>query len=285
MNKFLNLPAPAKLNLFLHVVGKRQDGYHLLQSVFQLIDLCDYVNLEGDDSGHIIRKGDISWEIDKDLCVKAAKRLQQLAPNKGVSIEVNKNIPTGAGLGGGSSDAATVLIGLNLMWKLGLTRKELMEIGMELGADVPFFIFGQTAFVEGIGEILSPIEVKELFYKVIFPDIHTSTVEVFKSPLLKKSQALSPSLNLQKELLEFAQKPFGKNDLQQAAESINPTITSAVQFLSNCGKPRMTGSGSAVFSASETENTLEDDTKLPPHWKQWVVKGIKKHPLYEWIPE
>ncbi len=283
---FLNLPAPAKLNLFLHVVGKRDDGYHLLESVFQLIDFCDYIDLEGTEDGQITRKGDIDWPEENDLCVKAAKLLQTLAPNMGVSIEVAKNIPTGSGLGGGSSDAATVLIGLNLMWKLGLSRHELMEIGSQLGADVPFFIFGQTAFAQGTGEILKAVDVPELYFKIIYPDVHLSTASVFHSRLLEKSSPMDEQDigRLSEKLLNYVTAPFGKNDLQKAAEALSPQIQLASNKLQSLGIPRMTGSGSAVFVAASEEKDIQKHIDLPPNWSQWNAQGIKKHPLFEWIP-
>ena len=153
----LNLPAPAKLNLFLHVVGRKPDGMHLLESVFSMIDLCDYLDFEVLDEPQIIREGDIRWALEKDLCYRAAKLMQQFAPDQGVRITVRKHIPDGAGMGGGSSDAATCLIALNRLWNIHKKRNELLTLAVPLGADVPFFIFGETAFAQGVGEVRIPL--------------------------------------------------------------------------------------------------------------------------------
>lgn len=183
MKNYFSLPAPAKLNLFLHVVGRKSDGMHLLQSVFTFIDLEDRITLEELPNGQIIRAGDIRWESENDLCVRAAKLLQPLTKNRGVRISVEKNIPSGAGLGGGSSDAATCLIALNKLWDLNLSRPQLMELGLKLGADVPFFVFGQTAFAQGVGETLEPIEVNPMKVLLVFPGISLSTKEIFPTSI------------------------------------------------------------------------------------------------------
>ncbi len=283
MKNFLSLPAPAKLNLFLHVIGVRPDGYHLLQSVFQLIDLCDYIDLEENDSGEIIRQGDIFWSDEQDLCVKAAKLLKPLAGNKGVTIRVVKNIPQGAGLGGGSSDAATTLIGLNQLWNLGLSRNELINLGVQLGADVPFFIFGQNAFVEGIGDVLSPISLPELYFKILFPNVALSTQLIYNHPGLTTSPDLCIISSLSAQLESFATRPFGRNDLESAAKNLSKQISSALDILRPFGYPRMTGSGSAVFVAADRLDETSPFLVLPSGWQQWSVKGLKYHPLFSWL--
>lgn len=165
----LNLPAPAKLNLFLHVIGRKPDGMHLLESVFSMIDLCDYLDFEVLDEPKIIREGDISWALGKDLCCRAAKLMQQFAPHRGVRITVRKNIPDGPVWAGGSSDAATCLIALNRLWDINKKRNELLNLAVTLGADVPFFIFGQTAFAQGVGEVLTPVVTDDFEGAVVFP--------------------------------------------------------------------------------------------------------------------
>ncbi len=283
MKNFLSLPAPAKLNLFLHVVGVRSDGYHLLQSVFQLVDLCDYIDLEENGSGEIIRQGDISWSAEQDLCVKAAKLLKPLAGNKGVNIRVVKNIPQGAGLGGGSSDAATTLIGLNQLWNLGLSRNELINLGVRLGADVPFFLFGQNAFVEGVGEVLSPIPLPDLYFKILFPNVALSTQQIYNHPSLTTTLDLCIISSLSAQLENFSTQPFGRNDLEPAAKSLSKQIPVALDILRPFGSPRMTGSGSAVFVAVGKPDKTRSFLVLPSGWQQWSVKGLKYHPLFSWL--
>lgn len=282
LKHYLDLPAPAKINLFLHVVGRAENGYHRLQSVFQLVSLFDYIDLEELPDGKIERCGDINWPVEKDLCWRAAKLLQEKYPNKGVRITVRKNIPDGAGLGGGSSDAATTLIGLNEMWGLGLSRKDLCRLGVKLGADVPFFIFGQTAFAEGIGEILQPVEVPDMQFKIVFPNLHVSTSEIFNHPDLTRNSNLCTIANLTKQLHNFVQSPWGRNDLELVARSLYAPIEQAVEMLSPYGKPRMTGSGSAVYVAEENLQKKSVKMCLPDDWQQWAVKGLKKHPLWNW---
>ncbi len=279
---YFDLPAPAKVNLFLHVVGRSENGYHQLQSVFQLISLFDFIDLEELPDGHIERAGDINWSIESDLCWRAAKLLQERCPDKGVRITVRKNIPDGAGLGGGSSDAATVLIGLNQMWNLGLSRHELCKLGVKLGADVPFFIFGQTAFAEGIGEILQPIETEDLEYLIIFPGVHVSTAEIFNHPDLTRNTNLCTIANLAKQLHNFAQSPWGRNDLETVALSLYAPIEQAVELLSPYGSPRMSGSGSAVYVARQKLEEKSVKISLPKNWRQYFVKGLKRHPLWNW---
>ncbi len=283
MKNLLNLPAPAKLNLFLHIVGRRSDGYHLLQSVFQLVDICDFIDLEDNPEGDIIRTGDISWETEKDLCYRAAKILKTLAPGRGVVINVKKNIPHGAGLGGGSSDAATVLIGLNLLWNLRLSRTQLLDIGLKLGADVPFFIYGQTAFVEGIGEVLTGIEVPEMSYHVIFPNVSIETKKIFSSPNLTRNSKLCRITSLSKQLENFVDSPCGHNDLEPVVRQMSKEVDAALRLLSNVGNARMSGSGSSVFVASGTVQENDVELGIPSNWQYWFVKGLKKHPLSGWV--
>lgn len=282
LKNYLDLPAPAKVNLFLHIVGRRPDGYHLLQSVFQLIDLCDYLSFEETDNGKIERCGDIDWPKETDLCYKAALLLQQSCPQKGVRITVKKNIPHGAGLGGGSSDAATTLIALNRMWELDLPRTELMKIGEKLGADVPFFIFGQTAFVEGIGEIMQEIDVPDLQFLMIFPGISIPTLELFKNPQLTRNSKMCRISHLREFMKNFDQSPWGRNDMQKVAQTLYAPVDEALRMLAPYGSPRMTGSGSVVYAAGKNIGEKSVKITLPNNWRQWTVDGLKKHPLWSW---
>jgi 4-diphosphocytidyl-2-C-methyl-D-erythritol kinase len=283
MKNFLNLPAPAKLNLFLHIVGKREDGMHLLQSAFQLIDLQDYISLEETGDGRIVREGDISWNTESDLCCRAARLLQEYCPQKGVRIRVKKNIPTGAGLGGGSSDAATTLIALNRLWNIGLSREKLLEISVQLGADVPFFIGGQNAFVEGIGEKLTPLDLPQRTYMLIMPQTHVSTKDVFGRLNLTELGKLWIMPHLYERLSNNTDSLWGKNDLEGPARSLNSLVDQMFEhpFLSD--KIRMTGSGAAAFFVVKSDSQIAEFDKLPGDWRIWRVQGLKVHPLKSWL--
>lgn len=280
----LGLPAPAKLNLFLHVVGRRPDGKHLLESVFTLIDLHDTVDLFRLESPVVERTGDVIGDPDKDLCVRAARLLMEAFNiQSGVRIHVEKHIPAGAGMGGGSSDAATTLIGLNKLFNLGLSRQALMKLGEKLGADVPFFIFGQTGFVEGIGEIITPLEFPTASYAVIWPGKGISTAQIFTAPnLTRNSKSLKIDI-LSGKALEIWPKLYGHNDLQAVAQELEPRVAESLGMLA-CGTSdvRMTGSGSAVFGviANPSSYTLP---KLPDGWKGFATKSLREHPLSAWL--
>ena len=280
----LGLPAPAKLNLCLHVIGRRADGRHLLESVFVLVDLADSVDLILRPDGRINRSGDLCCEAEKDLCVRAARLLQEESGcTKGVDITVRKRIPAGAGLGGGSSDAATVLIGLNRLWRLGLSRVELARLGVRLGADVPFFIHGRNAFVEGIGERISPIG-----YALVWPGRGVSTAEIFASPFLTRN---SESLKIP-FFSDFLRDRWpelpGRNDLQDVAVRLEPAILDALKALAPLGSgPRMTGSGSAVFTLLRDDSESADPSLdgLPPGTLFFRANGLAEHPLRGWTPD
>ena len=197
--KSLELSAPAKLNLFLHVVGRRADGYHLLESVFVMVDLCDTIKLTARPDGDIRRTGDVIGAPEKDLCIKAANLLKShTGCSFGADIDVIKRIPAGAGMGGGSSDAATTLMGLNALWDLRLSREELIALGAKLGADVPFFLLGTNAWVEGIGEKLTPLDLPEMQFDIIWPGVSQATVEIFFSSALDKGYKISQNVGLQR---------------------------------------------------------------------------------------
>ncbi len=256
---------------------------HLLQSVFQLVDLCDFVSLEELDEAQIQRDGDISWDAEKDLCVKAAKLLQKFAPTKGVRINVKKNIPCEAGLGGGSSDAATTLIGLNRLWNLGLPQKQLIALGAELGADVPFFIGGTNAFVEGIGEILTPIKLSKRSFVILKPEEGISTGEIFSDPDLTRD---SPLCKIQpsdegSEITSMFES--FRNDLQFVAISKVSSLREMFNHPSLTGKIRMTGSGTAVFYTVKSCSLATVPENLPETWKHWVVNSLELHPLQGWM--
>lgn len=282
----IGLPAPAKLNLFLHVVGRRADGKHLLQSIFILIDLADELDFRLREDGAIIRAGDLECEVESDLCVRAAKALREAAgiPQAGAEICVSKRIPAGAGMGGGSSDAATTLIALNRLWNLDLPKKELARIGEALGADIPFFIYGENAFVEGIGEIITPIEVPSAQYTVIWPGRGVSTAKIFSSPSLTRD---SESLKIA-TFSDFLRNRWpelpGHNDLQNTAAGLEPAILQALDALAPFGEARMTGSGSAVFALNRINSAglASLAERLPDDWRFFSVRSLPEHPLCAW---
>ncbi len=284
----LGLPAPAKLNLFLHVTGRREDGYHLLQSIFVPVGLADEIDLAERTDGEIVRLGDIGWDPRKDLCVRAARLLAPLAPgNRGVTITVRKKIPSGAGLGGGSSDAATVLIGLNRLWRTGLSRRALMALSVRLGADVPFFVFGRTGFVEGIGERVAPFGLPEAKYRILWPGRGVSTAEIFGDPALTRDTE-SQKIAVFSDLVSrnWPDLP-GRNDLEPAACRLEPLVGRALERLRSEGlDPRMTGSGSAVFAVVPSGGGAgRPRGAVPEGWLDVTVPGLSRHPLSEWLDD
>ena len=270
-------PAPAKLNLFLHVNGRRSDGYHLLQTVFQLIDRCDYLDAEVTDDGRITRTNDVPGvPEDSDLIVRAARLLQQHTNSQlGARLTLHKTLPMGGGLGGGSSDAATTLMALNALWQTGLSQQELMRISVQLGADVPFFLFGENAFAEGIGEELQPVQTPDCWYVVIEPGVHVPTPAIFSSDLLTRDT--KPV-----KITDFPADEFvkWKNDLQSVACLLYPEVDKAVKWLNQFGAAKMTGSGACVFCAVSDES--EADKIIMQHegnWKLWKAKSLNIHPM------
>ena len=303
-----DLPAPAKLNLFLHVVGRRADGYHLLQSVFVLIDWADKLHFELRADGQISRH-DIGPALPSDdLCLRAARALHAAGGcTQGVDIAIDKQVPWGAGMGGGSSDAATTLLALNRLWGLNWPRSRLLELGLALGADVPFFIGGQNAFVQGTGEQLTPMSVPAANYAVVKPPVSLATREIFEHPLtVRDTEAAilfgcfdSTGKAAKQQLdwpAEWSSAPgqigtlFGNNDLQLAAQDRCPEVKQAAQWLeARYGNSRMTGSGSAVFAVGETNmgntNSLVAPfpaDELPPGWVGRMCCGLQAHPLAGW---
>ncbi len=281
----LGLPAPAKLNLFLHVIGRRADGKHLLQSVFILIDRADTVDLTVLPDNRIERTGDVIGTAENDLCVRAARLLKETyGITTGVRIHLTKRIPSGAGMGGGSSDAATTLIGLNRLFSLNLTRETLMTLGEKLGADVPFFIWGRSGFVEGIGEQIRPVDVPPATYAVIWPGVGISTAEIFASPNLTRDSESMTIAVFSGSVRDAWPRLFGRNDLQPVAEALEPRVTKALELLAQCTSPRMTGSGSAVFGIiPQNVQTAAALPALPSEWIGFTVNSLAEHPLCAWL--
>ena len=284
--RWRNLPAPAKLNLFLHVVGRRADGMHELQSIFTLIDWADYLDITVRSDGLIERidgAGQQPIELPADdLCVRAANCLKEhTGVTLGATIRLEKNLPAEAGMGGGSSDAATCLLALNHLWGCKLSVDTLCELGATLGADVPFFIRGHDAWVEGIGEIIRPVDLPELSFWVVKPAAGVSTPAIFKAPHLNRQTK-------RVDLTTFNQRPltdranFGHNDLQPVATELCPDIQAALDRLAALGlQGRMTGSGSTVFAIAPDGGTeiLRD---LPDGWLSRKCKKVGIHPLANW---
>jgi 4-diphosphocytidyl-2-C-methyl-D-erythritol kinase len=280
--------APAKLNLFLHVTGRRPDGYHLLQSVFQLIDHGDTLDFDLRADANIVRVNDVPGvPEEQDLIVRALRALQaeygcrhgKLPP--GIDVRIAKRLPMGGGLGGGSSDAATALMAANHLWQAGLTDAELMAIGLPLGADIPFFLFGETAFAEGVGEALQAVRGPDCWYVVIEPGVSVPTAAIFTAPdLTRSTKAITVADFLGHEIGSQASMRFGKNDLQDVAVKLFPPVAEAIEWLGNHGAARMTGSGACVFSAFSTEQEAERVVQqVPAKWKAWKAKALSRHPM------
>ncbi len=270
-------PAPAKLNLFLHVTGRRSDGYHLLQTAFQLIDRCDMLHIDVRTDGVIRRTTEIAnVPHDADLIVRAARLLQKTTGcTLGADIAIDKYLPMGGGLGGGSSDAATTLLVLNHLWQTGLQRAELMQLALPLGADVPFFLFGRNAFAEGIGEQLVEISTPQRWFVVIEPGVLVPTSAIFgAAELTRNSKPVT--------LLDFSEAPisFGRNDLQAVATTVFPLVADALQWLEQFGPARMSGSGACVFGSFESKQRAESVVSAASgRWKAWMASGMHQHPL------
>lgn len=272
-----SLPAPAKLNLYLHIVGQRPDGYHQLETLFQFIDYSDSLNFELTNNGVIqLDQGKLDFPPEENLIYRAAKLLTQFRNNQndGVKLTLSKHLPTGGGLGGGSSDAATTMLGLNYLWRLGLTNMQLAELGLELGADIPLFIHGNATFAQGIGEIFSTANPTENWYLVVQPNIHVSTAAVFTHPdLPRNTPALKKPLNDWQE---------GHNDCEKLVCSLYPQVASALEWLLKYAPSRMTGTGACVFgcfsSAVEAKQALQ---ALPTEFRGFVAKGVNQSPLHQ----
>ena len=278
MKSLFDVPAPAKLNLFLHITGRRPDGYHLLQSVFMLIDWQDTLHFERRSGGQIDRQ-DLTVALPKDdLITKAAHLLQsETGCTWGVHISVQKEIPAQAGMGGGSSDAATCLLALNRLWGLRLSTQQLTTLGVKLGADVPFFLQGQNAWVEGIGDKISPIPLPHAQFVVIKPEIGLETAPIFADPRLKRDTKPATIDGLVRTPYDF-----GHNDLQAIAEQICPPVRHAIERLAAQGlNGKMTGSGSAVFALLPQGQIWQQDPDLA-NCQVRVCSNLAAHPLTGW---
>lgn len=278
MKSLFDIPAPAKLNLFLHIVGRRADGYHLLESVFMLIDWCDTLHFEARPNGHISRE-DLTTSLPADdLIVRAARALQLASgTSQGVHIGIAKHIPEQAGLGGGSSDAASTLLALNRLWGLKLSLAQLRQIGLRLGADVPFFLNGHNAWVSGIGENITPIRLPEAGFVVVKPKDGLKTERIFSDPNLKRDTESAT-------ILDFAANTFGfgHNDLQAVAQLLCPPVTQALSWCNERGlNGRMTGSGSAVFARITKDFETGDDASFLIR----QCRNLAVHPLQGWAAE
>jgi len=294
MKAIYDLPAPAKLNLFLHVTGRRDDGYHLLQSVFMLIDWCDTLHVELRGDGQLSRE-DLTVPLPADdLVLRAARALQtHAAPGQGAHIGVAKHVPSQAGMGGGSSDAATCLLALNRLWKLRLPLSELARIGLTLGADVPFFLSGHNAWVEGIGEKIRPIELPSARFVVVKPREGLDTRLIFSADDLQRASPVAiitgfaavreqhddqNPFRLGEEVFDF-----GHNDLQPVAQRLCPAITEAIDWLGARGlDARMTGSGSSVFARMQQEPQNAELLSGPAGWQVRQCNNLAAHPLRGW---
>jgi 4-diphosphocytidyl-2-C-methyl-D-erythritol kinase len=277
------LPAPGKLNLFLHVLGRREGGehagYHELQTVYRLIDRCDRVGVAVRGDGAIRFSGEFG---EDNLCVRAARLLRkETGAREGADLALDKQLPVGGGLGGGSSDAATTLLALNRLWRCGLDRSRLMRLGLELGADVPFFLFGRNALGEGVGERLQGLELGPAWYLVLTPQVPVSTKEIFSDAALTrdtKPLKIPPFLAGQ-----------GRNDLEPVAARRNPEIAEHLEWLRNRSPrgsfpPRMTGSGACVFAEFRSRDEAEAQlAQLPTAIRGFVAQGLEQHPLHDWV--
>lgn len=292
MTALYDLPAPAKLNLFLHILGRRADGYHELQSVFVPIDWCDTLHIERRTDGRLQRH-DLGAPLPaEDLCLRAAKALQQASGTTlGADISIDKQIPWGAGMGGGSSDAATALLALNRLWGLHWPLDKLVALAVTLGADVPFFLGPRAAWVEGIGERLTPIDLPAMRFAVVKPQASLPTPAIFQSPLLvrdTKPATLAVFLAETAALESGAKEPqlscFGHNDMQAAAEAMCSEVTAVAAWLhERFGNSRMTGSGSAVFARMGAAGNVGDELiGLPPGWQGRLCRSLEHLPLWGW---
>ena len=279
MSKQITVSAPAKLNLFLHITGQREDGYHLLQTVFQFLDYADNISLTLREDCHIYRVSDLAdVPAEEDLVVKAAKLLQEHCDcSLGVDISVEKRLPMGGGLGGGSSNAASVLVALNHLWGCGLSQQALMALGVQLGADVPVFIFAQSAWAEGVGERLKPIDLPKKWFLVLKPKINVSTAKVFANSQLRRDCA---TITIRDFLA-------GQTDnvCEKPVREMYPEVDQALVDLARYGESKLTGTGACVFAEFDNREEAEKAlTELSEKWDGFVAKGMNQTPLREFFP-
>jgi len=288
-------PAPAKLNLFLHITGRRDDGYHALQTVFRLLDWGDTLHFTRRDDGVVRRASEIAGVApETDLTVRAAKLLQShTGCGFGVEIEIDKRLPMGGGLGGGSSDAATTLLALNRLWQLDLPRQTLQRLALQLGADVPFFVFGRNAFAEGVGEALQAVDLPTRHYLVVTPACHVPTVEIFRAEELTRDSkvitimdflAQQSSCGSESNRAVVWPEQFGRNDMQEVVVQKYRQVAEVLQWFSTqetIAPARMTGSGASVFAAFASKEAAQlAQARLPSGWRSAVADGLDRHPLH-----
>ena len=288
----LELSAPAKLNLFLHVVGRRADGYHELQTVFQFVDLADRVHIACRGDGTVRRTAATPGVAEADdLAIRAARLLrEETGAGEGAGIRVEKRIPPGGGLGGGSSDAAAVLVGLNRLWGLGLDAVRLAALGARLGADVPVFVHGLAAWAEGAGERLVPLALERPWYVLVVPPVAVSTAEVFGSSALTRNTPKLTIAALFRDRLERPESPApvepflaaARNDCEPVVRAMHPAVGEALDWLSRHGRARMTGTGATVFAPFDTRERADEIARaVPAPWRGLVARGLNRSPLLE----
>lgn len=273
-------PAPAKLNLFLHVLGRRSDGLHELQTIFQFLDYSDQLNFRVRDDGQVLRvDGPSEVPVEQDLSIRAAILLKKKGcSEKGVDISLHKRLPIGGGLGGGSSDAATVLVVLNRLWNIGLSIDELAILGLELGADVPVFVRGMAAFAEGVGEKLSPIEPPESWFLVLIPPINVSTANIFSDSELTRDSRAIKICDLHTVKL--------KNDCESVVCKQHPIIAEAIDWLAQYAPTRLTGTGACIFASfTDQAEASRVQNKIPWAWQSFVAQASNRSPLYKALDE
>ncbi|WP_027211506.1 4-(cytidine 5'-diphospho)-2-C-methyl-D-erythritol kinase [Burkholderia sp. WSM2232] len=284
-NSLRDCLAPAKLNLFLHITGRRPDGYHTLQTVFQLLDWGDTLHFTRRDDGLITRSTEIAdVPPEHDLTVRAANLLKaHTGCPQGVDIEIEKRLPMGAGLGGGSSDAATTLLALNRLWNLHLPRLELQELALKLGADVPFFVFGKNAFAQGVGEALDVVQLPPRHFLVVTPRVHVPTAAIFSEKALTRDSKALTITDFPAELSCNTEWPesFGRNDMQQVVVGKYAEVAQVLRWFENIAPARMSGSGASVFAAFRSKAEAEAaQAKLPAEWNSAVAASLEVHPLF-----
>ncbi|HDZ48382.1 hypothetical protein LCGC14_0035260 [marine sediment metagenome] len=275
----LTLPAPAKLNRMLHIVGRRQDGYHTLQTLFQIIDLSDHLTFGTRDDGEIRLVSEVSGvNHDENLIVRAARLLQRASgTNLGATLSIEKQLPMGGGLGGGSSNAATALVGLNRLWRLNFSLDALAQLGLTLGADVPVFVHGHSAWGEGVGEQLTPVSLDTPWFVIIHPGISVSTPSVFQDPQLTRD---SRPITMARALQGGA--PEWRNDCEAVVKERYPPIAEALHWLSQHAPSRLTGTGACLFAAFESQQQAQAIAQLASqHWSTWVARGLNTSPLHD----
>lgn len=277
----LKLLSPAKLNLFLHITGRRDDGYHNLQTLFQLLDYGDELSFTLNNSGTINLSPELpGLPSEQNLIVRAARLLQPFnQTGLGVDIQLTKRLPMGGGIGGGSSNAATALVALNHLWKCELTRQQLQDLGLRLGADVPVFVNAQTAWAEGVGEQLLPIEMPPKWFLVVQPECHVSTVAIFSNKCLTRDTAPIT-------VAAFLEQG-GKNDCQAVVRALYPEVDKALKTLEKfCQTAIMTGTGACVFASFDSsEKAQQVQQQLPSSLPSFIAKGVNRSPLYDWLPK